>query len=55
VRDAKKVPAKWWNAYVARKLETKEATHEQREKKKAGAQKVVLLTAGVKASRAQSK
>jgi hypothetical protein len=43
LRDSKKVPEKWWNAYIARKFETKEATHEQREKKKASAQKVVPL------------
>ena len=43
LRDSKRIPDKWWNAYVARKLETREATHEQREKKKATAQKVVPL------------
>jgi hypothetical protein len=43
LRDSKKIPDKWWNAYVARKLETREATHEQRQKKKAEAQKVVPL------------
>jgi hypothetical protein len=55
LRDAKKVPTKWWNAYVTRKLETKEATHEQREKKKASAQKVVALTPGVKVNKVRSK
>lgn len=43
LRNNKKVLDKWWNAYVARKLETKEATHEQREKKRANAQKVIPL------------
>jgi hypothetical protein len=43
LRDAKKVPIRWWNAYVARKLETREATHEQREKKREAARKVVSL------------
>jgi hypothetical protein len=43
LRDAKRVPDKWWNAYVALKLQTKEATHEQRQKKIASAQKVVSM------------
>ncbi len=43
LRDKKRIPDKWWNAYVARKLETREATHEQREKRKENAQKVVPL------------
>ena len=58
LRDSKKLPDKWWNAYVARKLETGEATHEQREKKKANAQKIVSLvpseaSAGQKKARAK--
>jgi len=48
LRDNKGIPDKWWNANVARKLETKEATHEQREKKKASAQKVVPLIPSTK-------
>lgn len=43
LRDAKKVPDKWWNAYVALKTQTREATHEQRQKKIASAQKVVSM------------
>jgi len=43
LREKKIIPDNWWNAYVARKLETKEATHEQREKRKASAQKIVSL------------
>ena len=46
LRDKKKISDKWWNAYVARKLETREATHEQRQKKKTDAQKVVPLVPG---------
>jgi hypothetical protein len=42
-RDAKKVPDKWWNAYVALKTQTREATHEQRQKKIASAKKVVSM------------
>jgi hypothetical protein len=43
LREKKIIPDNWWNAYVARKLETKEATHEQREKRKESAQKVISL------------
>jgi hypothetical protein len=43
LRDAKKIPDKWWNAYVALKTQTREATHEQRQKKIASAQKVVSI------------
>ena len=43
LRDSKKVPVRWWNAYVARKLETREATHEQRQKKRESARKVLPL------------
>jgi hypothetical protein len=50
LRDDKRVPNKWWNAYVARKLETREATHEQREKRKASAKKVVPLVLSPKTS-----
>jgi hypothetical protein len=32
--DAKKIPDHWWNAYCARKVQTKEATYEQRLAKK---------------------
>jgi hypothetical protein len=49
LRDSKKIPDKWWNAYVARKLETREPTHEQRQKKKESAQKVVPLIPSTKA------
>jgi hypothetical protein len=41
IRDAGKIPDKWWNAYLARKRETKEATYEQYQEKKKAAQKVV--------------
>lgn len=51
LRDSKKVPIRWWNAYVARKLETREATHEQRQKKLEGARKVVSLVPAARASR----
>jgi hypothetical protein len=47
LRDKKQIPDKWWNAYIARKLETKEPTHEQREKKKASEQKVLTLVPSV--------
>jgi hypothetical protein len=43
LRDAKKIPDNWWNAYVALKLQTREASHEQRQKKIASAQKVVPM------------
>jgi hypothetical protein len=43
LRDKGKVPDNWWNAYNASKRETKEATHEQREKEKVNAKKVVTL------------
>jgi hypothetical protein len=43
LRDAGKVSDPWWNAYNARKIETKEPTYEQREKKKKAAAKVVPL------------
>lgn len=48
LRDKKKIPDKWWNAYIARKLETKEATYEQRYKKKDNAHKVVSLVPSLK-------
>jgi hypothetical protein len=48
LRDNKRIPDKWWNAYVARRLETREVTHDQREKKKANAQKVVPLVPSAK-------
>lgn len=51
LRDDKKVPVRWWNAYVARKLETREATHEQREKKRESARKVVSLPSPARAHR----
>jgi hypothetical protein len=43
LRESKRIPDNWWNAYVARKLETREATHEQREKKKEGIRKIIPL------------
>jgi len=58
LRDSRKIPDRWWNAYVARKVETREATHEQREKRKEGAQKVVPIGRPTKSSgagRAKSK
>jgi len=51
LRDDKKVPVRWWNAYVARKLETREATHEQREKKRESARKMVSLPSPSRAQR----
>ena len=51
LRDNKKVPNKWWNAYLARKIETREATHDQREKKKESARKVVPLVPSARTSR----
>jgi len=50
LHDSKKIPNKWWNAYLSRKLETKEATHEQREKKNASAKKVIPLIPTVRIS-----
>ena len=50
-RRQEKVPVRWWNAYVARKLETREATHEQREKKRESVRKVVSLPSPVRAHR----
>ena len=50
LRDEKKAPNKWWNAYLARKIETREATHEQREKRKASAKKVVPLLPSTRTS-----
>jgi DNA-binding Lrp family transcriptional regulator len=43
LRDAKKISDKWWNAYVALKVQTREGKHEQREKKIASARKVVSM------------
>jgi hypothetical protein len=43
LRDKGKVPDNWWNAYNASKRETKEATHEQREKEKVNAKKLVTI------------
>ena len=48
LRDDKKIPEKWWNAYIARKLETREATHEQREKKKESVKKVTPIGISIK-------
>jgi len=42
LRNKKRIPDKWWNAYIARKLETKEATHEQRETRTNKVQNVTL-------------
>jgi hypothetical protein len=49
LRDKKKIPDNWWDAYIARKSETREPTHEQRQKKKESAQKVVPMVAPAKA------
>jgi len=49
LRDDKKIPDSWWNAYVDRKLETKEPTYEQRQRKKESAQKVVQMVPLAKA------
>lgn len=43
LRDKKLVSDDWWSAYFARKLETKELTHDQRMKKQADAAKVVPI------------
>jgi len=43
LRNKGKVPDNWWNAYNASKRETKEATHEQREKEKVNAKKLVTI------------
>ena len=43
LREGKKIPENWWNAYLACKAETREPTHEQRQKKKESAQKVVEM------------
>lgn len=43
LREDKKIPENWWNAYLACKAETREPTHEQRQKKKESAQKVVQM------------
>ncbi len=45
LRNKKKVDENWWNAYLANKRESKEPTFEQRELKKAAAQKVVSMPA----------
>jgi hypothetical protein len=50
LRDAKKIPDRWWNAYIANKVETKEPTHEQRQRKKESATKVVPMVATAKGS-----
>lgn len=49
LRDNKKIPDNWWNAYIARKAETREPTHEQRKKEKENAQKVVPMVLRAKA------
>jgi hypothetical protein len=49
LRDNKTIPDKWWNAYIARKVETREPTHEQRQKKKESARKVVPMVPTAKA------
>jgi hypothetical protein len=48
LRDNKRIPDKWWNAYIARKIETRESTHDQRLKKKEAAEKVVPMVAPAK-------
>jgi hypothetical protein len=53
LRDNQKIPDKWWNAYIARKIETKEPTHEQRLKKKEAAEKVVPMVPPAKAPAAK--
>lgn len=48
LHDSGKVAGEWWNAYTARKIETKELTYEQREERKKAAGKVVrMLSAAV--------
>jgi len=49
LRDNKKIPHNWWDAYIARKAETREPTHEQRQKKKENAKKVVPMVPRAKA------
>ena len=44
LREADKVPEPWWAAYVARKLETKELTHDQRIQKLAALAKVIPIS-----------
>jgi hypothetical protein len=48
LRDKKRIPDNWWNAYIANKRETKEPTYAEREKKKTAAQKVVPIATAVK-------
>jgi hypothetical protein len=48
LRDKNKIPDNWWNAYIALKTETKEATYEQLQKKKESAKKVVPLVSSRK-------
>jgi hypothetical protein len=49
LRDSKKIPDNWWNAYIDRKAETREPTHEQRQKEQKNAQKVVQMFSPAKA------
>jgi len=44
LRDNKMVSDDWWHAYFARKLETKERSHEDRMKKLAAEAKVISIT-----------
>jgi hypothetical protein len=43
LRDKGKIRDNWWDAYIALKVETKEPTYEQRQKKKESDQKIVPL------------
>ena len=48
LRESGKIPENWWKAYIERKIETKEPTYEQHEKKNSIDQKVVRLGASAR-------
>lgn len=49
LREKGSVPEHWWNAYLASKRETGEATYEKREKKRAADKKVLPMVPSTKA------
>jgi hypothetical protein len=53
LREKGSVPEHWWNAYLASKRETGEATYEHREKKRAADKKVIPMVPSTKANARQ--
>lgn len=55
LRDNGRVPDAWWNAYCSRKIETKEPTYEQREKRKKIIAKIIPLHPAAPARKTKTK